>query len=429
MTELAAQAGTRVENGKSAEKADTSHFGGPIGATLFIVFMPLLTMYLWICIHRHQGELAIPSLAVLREIPMPTARAGMYFTVWLAFQIALQIILPGKVVTGLAQRDGLKLDYKLNGFLSLWVSLAALAGIYKAGIIRGSDVLAELGSLLSISILFAFAFALFLYLYGFTSTRKEQRSGNLIYDYFMGTALNPRIGSFDLKLFFESKIGMTTWIAITLSMAAAQWERSGALSTSMILVCIFQLVYVTDFYFFESAMLSTWDINYENYGFMLACGFVVWMPFTFSLQSQYLVYHAPALPLWTVPFIVVLNFVGYFIFRTSNLQKHSFRTNPDALIWGKKPTFLETKRGTKLLTSGWWGLSRHSNYLGDLMMALAWCLPTGASHIPPYFYFIYFAPLLIDRERRDHRECKKKYGDDWDTYCSKVKYRIIPLIY
>jgi protein-S-isoprenylcysteine O-methyltransferase Ste14 len=62
-------------------------------------------------------------------------------------------------------------------------------------------------------------------------------------------------------------------------------------------------------------------------------------------------------------------------------------------------------------------------------MALAWCLPTGASHIPPYFYFIYFAPLLIDRERRDHRECKKKYGDDWDTYCAKVKYRIIPFLY
>ena len=26
--------------------------------------------------------------------------------------------------------------------------------------------------------------------------------------------------------------------------------------------------------------------------------------------------------------------------------------------------FMQTKRGTKLLTSGWWGTLRHPNYLG-----------------------------------------------------------------
>ncbi len=38
---------------------------------------------------------------------------------------------------------------------------------------------------------------------------------------------------------------------------------------------------------------------------------------------------------------------------------------------------LPTARGTKLLISGWWGIARHINYLGDLLMGLAWCLPTG----------------------------------------------------
>lgn len=27
--------------------------------------------------------------------------------------------------------------------------------------------------------------------------------------------------------------------------------------------------------------------------------------------------------------------------------------------------------------SGWWGMVRHPNYLGDLIMALAWSLPCG----------------------------------------------------
>jgi delta14-sterol reductase/lamin-B receptor len=418
----------RAERAK-VEKADETHFGGPLGAKLMMVGLPLLTLYLWICIHAHGGALVLPSLTVLREIPLPTARAAGYLVAWLAFQIALQVFLPGRMVKGVPQRDGLTLEYKLNGLLSLAVSLIALVALYATGRVKGAAVLAELGPLLSTSILYSFALGLFLYLYGFSSTRTEWRSGKVLYDYFMGSALNPRIGDFDLKLFFESKIGLTTWIAIDLAMAAAQYEKTGHLSTAMIMVLVFQLFYVVDFYVFEEAMLSTWDINYENYGFMLAFAFVVWMPFNFSLQAQYLVYQAPEIPGWAILGIAALNFAGYYVFRSANLQKHKFRTETDPLIWGEKPTFILTKSGRKLLTSGWWGRARHANYLGDLMMALAWCLPAGFGHVPPYFYFIYFAPLLIDRERRDHRECKKRYGDDWDRYCAKVKYRIVPYLY
>ena len=31
--------------------------------------------------------------------------------------------------------------------------------------------------------------------------------------------------------------------------------------------------------------------------------------------------------------------------------------------------FMQTKRGTKLLTSGWWGTLRHPNYLGKCDMS------------------------------------------------------------
>jgi len=410
----------------SHDQADATHFGGPTGAAILMVVMPLVSVYLSACIHRHGGALVIPTLA---DLPVPTARAALYFFAWLAFQIALQIVLPGKIVTGLAQRDGLRVEYKLNGLASLIVSVVALVGVWRFGGVRGNDIADELGGLLAIGILFAFAFSVFLYFYGFSSKRREARTGNTLYDFFMGTALNPRVGRFDLKLFFESKIGMTTWLALTLAMAAADFEKNGALSTAMILVVLFQSVYIADFYVFESAMLSTWDINYENYGFMLAFAFVVWMPFNFSLQAQYLLRQESVVPVWAAVLLVVLNLAGYYVFRTSNLQKHRFRTEPDAKIWGKPASFIQTKRGTKLLTSGFWGLARHTNYLGDLMMALAWCLPAGFSHVPPYFYFIYFAPLLIDRERRDHKVCKEKYGDDWDAYCEKVKYRIVPGIY
>jgi delta14-sterol reductase/lamin-B receptor len=431
MTSVAPEASASLESvGKKAKKGDSTHFGGPWGARVLLVFLPLVSLYLWICIHRHEGALVVPDRSVFAAIPVPTPRSALLLLGWVGFQALLDVALPGKVVTGLAQRDGVKMQYRLNGFLSLLVTLAVGGGLYAAGLLRGAVVLEELGPLLSSAILFAFLFSLFLYFYGFTSTREEERTDLAVYDYFMGTALNPRLGKlFDLKLFFESKIGMTTWIVLSLAMAAAQFERDGSVSTEMILVCLFQLWYVADFYWFEDAMLTTWDINYENYGFMLAFGFIVWMPFNFSLQAQYLVYHRPNIPLWALGLIVVLNFVGYYVFRASNLQKHHFRTRPDAKIWGKAPEFIQTQRGTKLLTSGFWGLARHTNYMGDLMMALAWCLPAGFSHVPPYFYFIYFAPLLLDRERRDHKVCAKKYGADWETYCAKVKWRIVPYLY
>jgi hypothetical protein len=53
----------------------------------------------------------------------------------------------------------------------------------------------------------------------------------------------------------------------------------------------------------------------------------------------------------------------------------------------------------------------------------------GLAAVVPFFYCIYFASLLIHRERRDEKACRAKYGRDWDKYCSIVKYRIIPGIY
>jgi delta14-sterol reductase len=424
-------------------------FGGPVGAVAMMVLLPLLSVYLWLCVHRHGGAFVLPTAATLAELPLPTRASAFWAAAWLAFQLALDLYLPGRLYTGLVQRDGQRRTYRLNGLLSLIVTLLVVGGLLAAGLVRGSMVVDLLGPLLVTSILFAYLLSAFLYVYG---RRVEPRASDptqvlaqgdgslaitasstsldrVAYDYFMGTSLNPRLGRLDLKMFFESKIGMTTWLVLTLLMAHAEYEREHTISLAMGLVCLFQLVYVVDFFWFEEAMLSTWDINYENYGFMLAFGFVVWMPFNFSLQTQYLVYADPQLPLLAVGLLVLLNFAGYYIFRTSNLQKHRFKTVPGAKIWGKEPAFIQTQRGTRLLAAGWWSLARHCNYLGDLMMALAWCAACGTTHLVPYFYFLYFAPLLIDRERRDDQHCADKYGADWDRYRAKVPYRIIPYVY
>jgi protein-S-isoprenylcysteine O-methyltransferase Ste14 len=212
---------------------------------------------------------------------------------------------------------------------------------------------------------------------------------------------------------------LIAWVAIDVSFAAKQYQMHGALTVPMILVCAFHFWYVADYYLHEEAILTTWDVRHENFGWMLCWGDLVWVPFSYTIQAHYLVEHTH----------VLLNATGYGIFRGANIQKHNFRKYPDKPIWDKPAQYIKTARGTLLLTSGWWGLSRHMNYFGDLLMGLAWCLPCLFGSPLPYFYILYFTILLVHRERRDYDMCAIRYGKDWDAYCARVPRRIVPGIY
>jgi protein-S-isoprenylcysteine O-methyltransferase Ste14 len=90
---------------------------------------------------------------------------------------------------------------------------------------------------------------------------------------------------------------------------------------------------------------------------------------------------------------------------------------------------METERGKRLLLSGYWGMARHVNYLGDWIIAVSFGLCAGFGSVIPYFYPLWFALLLVTRERRDDRWCARKYGADWDRYKERVPWRIVPGIY
>jgi len=391
-----------------------------------MLVLPPLTYYFWLCLRDHDGALVAPSLGeLIHNVPAPTPRALALYGAWLASQIVLQLWAPGRVQAGVPLADGSRLPYRLNGWVSFWVSLAAALVAGAAGVIPAGVAFDEFGPLLTTANLIAGALALGLYAQG---RRAGSTTGDPIHDYFMGTTLNPRLRGFDLKYFCESRPGLILWVLFDLSLAAAQYERHGTVTTAMLLVNAFQVLYVADYFFHEEAILTTWDIKHEKFGWMLAWGDLVWVPFTYTIQAYYLVDHTHALSPAAAG-IVALNMAGYAVFRASNIQKHRFRRDPTRPVWGRPPEFIRTAVGSLLLTSGWWGIARHLNYLGDLVMALAWCLPTGFEHPLPYFYFAYMILLLVHRERRDHDVCRAKYGADWDAYCRKVRWRIVPGVY
>jgi protein-S-isoprenylcysteine O-methyltransferase Ste14 len=397
---------------------------------IMLVALPLLVYYLWICLAFNHGQLVLPSVEMLRYVELPTGTSVCLVAGWLVFQSLLQISAPGKWVEGTPLANGTRLAYKMNGWFAWWFTWALLAGGLVLKLYSPTILADQFGPLLSTANVFTYLFCAWLYWHGRRRvTENAPVTGNPIYDFWTGTTRNPRIGNFDLKLFFEARPGLIAWVAIDLSLAAKQFELHGVVTTPMVLVCVFHFWYVADYYLHEEAILTTWDIKHENFGWMLCWGDLVWVPFTYTVQAYYLVEHTHDLPWWGTLAIVLLNIIGYIIFRGANSQKHEFRRGPSQLIWGKPAAYVETAQGTLLLASGWWGLSRHMNYFGDLLMGLAWCLPCLFASPLPYFYIVYLTILLVHRERRDHHMCALRYGDDWDAYCRQVRYRIIPGVY
>ncbi len=410
----------------------TTHyeFFGPPGAGFLCVSLPLTILGLFVLCSPDDCSIRLdPALPSLRELWHPIAIGVV--VLWCIFQAFIYLLPLGKTVQGTMLRNGTRLKYNINGLHAFVISHVVFVIGY---FIYGLPVAYVYDHYLAFAVaamVLSFLLSVYLYARSFRAgalLALGGNSGNFLYDWFMGRELNPRIGLFDWKTFCEVRPGLIGWVLLNYCMAAKQYELHGHVTSSMVLVCIFQSWYILDCLWFEEAILTTMDIVHDGFGFMLAFGDLAWVPFTYSMQARYLVDHPTHLPLWATVGIFALNMLGYAMFRGANSQKDMFRRDPNHPSVQHLKT-LPTKRGTKLIISGWWGICRHPNYVGDLIMALAWCLPCGFNHALPYFYPIYFAVLLIHRQLRDEGNCREKYGKDWDQFCKIVKYRLVPYVY
>ncbi|KAF5359665.1 hypothetical protein D9756_003221 [Leucocoprinus leucothites] len=420
----------------------TSHyeFFGPPGALAVTLTVPTFAYAL--SFSCNEGNACLPqfdSQAVVAAVSNPDwwfslwdTEASLMYLAWYAFCVLSWVILPGDWVEGTTLRDGTKKKYKINAFSTFLLALGIVSGIiFNFGPQAFTILYEKWVGFLTASILMSTVQAIYCYASSFRSgalLALGGNSGNIIYDFFIGRELNPSIGSFDIKSFNELRPGLILWVLINISMACEQAVRRGGISQvtdSMWLVLAFQFWYVADGLYNEPALFTTMDITTDGFGFMLSIGDLTWVPFTYSLQARYLAFHPVELGPIRTAAIIGVNLLGYWIFRSANNEKNEFRN-------GKNPKnlkFMETKRGTKLLVSGWWGISQHPNYLGDLVMALAWSLPTLFDTPITYFYVSYFLVLLMHRQCRDDEACQKKYGDDWIKYKKLVPSRIFPYIY
>jgi delta14-sterol reductase len=346
------------------------------------------------------------------------------YLAWFFGNLGLQYALPGAVREGVPLRDGTRLKYKQNATETYLAILSYCAFMtYREGFSWSlwTWIWENQLQIITATIIFAIAQAFYTYISSFFTDEhlaEGGNTGNLLYDWFIGRPLNPRIGNWDLKVFCELRPGMMMWPLLNFAHLAHQYNTFGRVTDSIVLVNIFHLWYVVDSYINEAAVLTTMDVVNDGFGYMLSFGDLAWVPMMYSLQARYLGMHPVDLGPIGILGVLGVQAFGYWIFRGANGTKDVFRRNPeDPKV--KHIEYIQTKRGTRLMTSGWWGMARHINYLGDWIMGWAWCLPCGFSSPIPYFYVVYFAILLIHRERRDDAKCAEKYGDDWKRYTEK----------
>lgn len=433
-----------------------------LGCLLILTLSPLMVMYFYICAFSYDCSLTGPiydilngnltRAAIWEKLPHFSMQALAIFALWLGLQLVLAIIpdfvhrivriYRGGPQLGAMTPAGNRLWYEING-LQAWIvsHVLFIVGAFWLGWMSPTILFDNWGSLLIIANVMGFSLGIFCYLkaYLFPSHPEDRKfSGNFLYDFYMGIELNPRIGPIDFKLFFNGRPGIIAWTLINLSFASEQYMQYGTVTNSMLLVNFFHALYVLYFFWKEHWYLYTIDIHHDHFGWMLGWGDSVWLPYMYTLQGLFLVFHPIELSAGYALFVLALGLLGFWLFLSTNNQKDHFKhSDGNIKIWKKPADYIECKykttdgetRNSKLLISGWWGIGRHMNYTGDLIFSLAISLACGMELLFPYFYFIYMTILLVHRCIRDEHRCSCKYGPAWEEYCKKVPYRFIPGVY
>jgi len=172
----------------------------------------------------------------------------------------------------------------------------------------------------------------------------------------------------------------------------------------------------------EEWYTQTLDIMHDHYGFFMAYGSTCWVLTVYTSQAWYLVHEPYHLSLLEILLIAGMNALGYTLFRLTNDQKTLFRSGKGGVkIWGRPAKAIEAtyktadgkERRNLLLASGFWGLSRHFNYLCDLLVTGSFCMCGGFSSVIPWAYQVCHTPFLLClyTHTRRHLSCGADHDD------------------
>ena len=354
-----------------------------------------------------------------------------FFAPWLIFLgiVVLHVLLPARRVEGyvLDEASGEPLRYRLNGPLVLVVSVGVWLAAGLSGVMPWDWLWTHRWSGA------AGAFALGLIVTAAVVLTAPGRGGSLLAELYLGRRVNPRMFNHraDAKMFLY----LAGAILLELNLLAFAAHHFIAYpddpSPGIVLYVAFFTWFVCDYLVFERVHLYTYDLFAERVGFKLVWGCLCWYPY-FYVVGLWAVAdlpnpHAPA---WLLAVAALVFLAGWTLSRGANMQKYAFKRDSQKVFLGWLTPMAFSDGERRVLYSGFWGVSRHVNYLGELLMACGLVLSLGRLLEPgPWLYPLYYLALLLPRERDDDRRCAKKYGQLWEQYRRKVPWRIVPRVY
>ena len=354
-----------------------------------------------------------------------------FLSPWLvaAVVLALHLLVPARWVDGYVrdEQTGNPLRYRLNGLRVGVATVALFAAAGYNGLLPWDFFWLHrwegLAGACTLGLVFTFAIVL---------TAPPTGRG-LLADLYFGRWPNPQWGSgrVDAKMVLYM-VGAILLELNVLSFAAHQrMAYPKASSPGVVLYAVLFTFFVAEYLFFEEVHLYTYDFVAERVGFKLGWGCLAFYPYFYgvglwSAASK----PTPETPMLLLGAFALVFFAGWVLSRGANLQKFLFKTRPEAKLFGVlAPESIGDGSG-RLLCSGFWRLSRHINYLGEILMAIALVLALGRPLDPwPWLYPLYYVALLLPRQADDDKRCAQKYGALWKEYCRRVPYRIIPGVY
>ncbi len=382
------------------------------------------------------------AIELIRTKGVPSTPIWIGYFFFFFVQLVLAAFMPGLMMEGLPTAPhGKRLPYFCNAYSCYYLCLFGIGLVHFTGIFPLSYVADHYGETLVASMIIGDVTSIIWYVYGLVVADeyngRAALTGNVIYDFFMGSILYPRIGIVDIKMIAEVRWSWLTLLIITLACAAKQYETKGYVSANMALMIVAHWLYSNACAKGEHCIPCTWDMFHENFGWMLNFWNICGVPFLYCYQSLYILknqdYLEATYPRWLIIADFVLLFVAYYIFDTANGQKANIKINIKRntfpqLAWAslEEPIrYIHTPHG-KLLVDGWYAFGRKLQYTGDILMALSWGLACGFVSPLPYFYCFFFTCMIIHRQTRDEVRCAEKYGEYWKIYTKKVPNVFLP---
>ncbi len=339
----------------------------------------------------------------------------------------LHVVIPTRRVTGYVTNDatGEVLRYRINGRYVLVASIFLWFLLGSTNIVPYTWLYETRGWGLIGAVIIGLAYSFFIVL-KFPSVH-----ASFLADFWFGRSKNTQFkdGFIDAKVWLYL-VGAVMLQLNVLSFAAFHLTNVEEINPGFLLACAMLTWFCFEYLFFERVHLWTYDFIAERVGFKLGFGCLAFYPYFYSVAIWFTAdLPNPGIPAWATILFAALFLGGWVLTRGANMQKFRFRTAPKRTFLGIAPQAISDGKNS-LLVNGFWGGSRHINYLGEITQAVAIALASGYFGIwMVWLYPFYYVALFVTRERDDEKVCEAKYGALWGQYTAKVKYRIIPGIY